>query len=75
MLCRSIGGKGAVDLGQAIVDSCSKMRSLGSPFKFLYPLELGIAEKFEVICSKCPHKARNVKEYSDLLLQRKSMVL
>ncbi|KAJ0403185.1 hypothetical protein P43SY_005179 [Pythium insidiosum] len=46
------GGKGAAKLGQAVVDSCAKMRSLGSPFKFLYPTELSIAEKFETICKE-----------------------
>jgi hypothetical protein len=48
---RAMGGKGAIALGQAVIDSCAKMRALGSPFKFLYPLELGIAEKFEIISS------------------------
>lgn len=45
------GGKGAVDLGRAVIASCAQMRAQGSPFKFLYPLELGIAEKFEIIAS------------------------
>jgi methylenetetrahydrofolate dehydrogenase (NADP+)/methenyltetrahydrofolate cyclohydrolase/formyltetrahydrofolate synthetase len=49
----ALGGKGAVALGRAVVESCGKMRAAGSPFKFLYPLELGIAEKFETICSTC----------------------
>lgn len=47
----SEGGKGAKELGRAVVTSCEKMRAQGSPFKFLYPLEFTIAEKFEVICS------------------------
>lgn len=56
----ALGGKGAADLGRAVITSCAKMRSLGSPFKFLYPVELGIAEKFEVICSTCLHWAQVV---------------
>ncbi|GMF60512.1 unnamed protein product [Phytophthora fragariaefolia] len=48
----SQGGKGAKDLGLAVVKSCEKMRAQGSPFKFLYPLEFSIAEKFEVICKE-----------------------
>lgn len=50
----ALGGKGAVDLGHAIVESCGKMRAQGSPFKFLYPLDIGIAEKFEIIASTSP---------------------
>ncbi|KAF1781764.1 P-loop containing nucleoside triphosphate hydrolase [Phytophthora cactorum] len=46
------GGKGAKDLGRAVVTSCEKMRAQGSPFKFLYPLEFSIPEKFEVICKE-----------------------
>lgn len=49
----ALGGKGAVALGRAVAESCGKMRAAGSPFKFLYPLELSIAEKFETICSTC----------------------
>ncbi|RLN20199.1 hypothetical protein BBJ28_00002561 [Nothophytophthora sp. Chile5] len=48
----ALGGKGAKDLGRAVITSCGQMRAQGSPFKFLYPLELGIAEKFEVICKE-----------------------
>jgi formyltetrahydrofolate synthetase len=39
------GGAGAVDLGKAVVDACSKP----SNFKFLYPLDIGIKQKIETI--------------------------
>ncbi|CAI5703319.1 unnamed protein product [Peronospora effusa] len=48
----SEGGKGAKNLGRAVITSCKKMRTRGSQFKFLYPLEFTIAEKFEVICKE-----------------------
>ena len=47
----SDGGKGAKQLGRAVVTACEKMRARGSLFKFLYPLEFTIEEKFKVICS------------------------
>jgi formyltetrahydrofolate synthetase len=39
------GGEGAVDLAKAVVAACEKP----SDFKFLYPLELPIKEKIEII--------------------------
>ena len=45
----SEGGKGAKNLGRAVVASCKKMRTQGNQFKFLYTLELTIAEKFKII--------------------------
>jgi len=39
------GGAGAVDLGKAVVDACSKP----SNFKFLYPLDISIKQKIEII--------------------------
>jgi methylenetetrahydrofolate dehydrogenase (NADP+)/methenyltetrahydrofolate cyclohydrolase/formyltetrahydrofolate synthetase/formate--tetrahydrofolate ligase len=39
------GGKGAVDLGKAVIDACSKP----SNFQFLYPLEASIKQKIETI--------------------------
>jgi len=39
------GGKGIVQLAQAVVEACSAPSS----FKFLYPLELTIKEKIEII--------------------------
>ncbi|CEG38307.1 formate-dihydrofolate ligase [Plasmopara halstedii] len=62
------GGKGAIKLGQAVVSSCGKMRAQGSPFKFLYPLELSIAEKFEVICKEI-YGADSV-EYSEIAMKK-----
>ena len=40
------GGPGAVALAKAVVNACEKP----SKFKFLYPLEMSIKEKIEVIC-------------------------
>ncbi len=40
------GGKGAVALAEAVVKACEQP----SKFKFLYPLELSIKEKIEIIC-------------------------
>lgn len=40
------GGAGAVELGKAVMAACEKP----SRFNFLYPLELGIKEKIEIIC-------------------------
>ena len=43
------GGKGAVDLAKAVVETCE----LPSDFKFLYPLEgTSIKEKIEIICKE-----------------------
>jgi formyltetrahydrofolate synthetase len=39
------GGAGAVDLGKAVIDACSKP----SNFKFLYPLDISIKQKIETI--------------------------
>jgi methylenetetrahydrofolate dehydrogenase (NADP+)/methenyltetrahydrofolate cyclohydrolase/formyltetrahydrofolate synthetase len=42
------GGKGAVKLAEAVVKAANKP----SNFKFLYPLELSIKEKIELICTE-----------------------
>ena len=42
------GGKGAVDLAKAVVNACEKPSS----FKQLYPVELSIKEKIEIICKE-----------------------
>ena len=42
------GGKGAVDLGKAVVAACEKP----SKFEFLYPLEMSIKDKIETIVKK-----------------------
>jgi methylenetetrahydrofolate dehydrogenase (NADP+)/methenyltetrahydrofolate cyclohydrolase/formyltetrahydrofolate synthetase len=42
------GGKGAKDLAEAVVKAAEKPNN----FKFLYPLELSIKEKIEVICKE-----------------------
>jgi formyltetrahydrofolate synthetase len=42
------GGKGSVALGEAVVAACEKP----SNFEFLYPLDLSIKEKIEIIAKK-----------------------
>ena len=42
------GGKGAVELGEAVMDACKQK----SNFEFLYPLEWSIKQKIETIASK-----------------------
>ncbi len=42
------GGKGAVKLAEAVVKAAEKP----TQFKFLYPLELSIKEKIEIICKE-----------------------
>jgi formyltetrahydrofolate synthetase len=42
------GGKGAVDLGEAVVKACEKP----SHFEFLYPLDWSIKKKIETICKE-----------------------
>jgi formyltetrahydrofolate synthetase len=42
------GGLGAIELAKAVVEACEKP----SNFKFLYPLELPIKEKIEIICKE-----------------------
>ncbi len=42
------GGKGAVQLAEAVVKAAEKSTN----FKFLYPLEISIKEKIEIICKE-----------------------
>jgi formyltetrahydrofolate synthetase len=42
------GGAGAVDLAKAVVDACEQP----SDFKFLYPLDISIKEKIEIIAKQ-----------------------
>ena len=42
------GGKGSIELGEAVLDACEQP----SDFKFLYPLEMSIKEKIETIAAK-----------------------
>jgi formyltetrahydrofolate synthetase len=39
------GGEGGAELARAVVDACEKPKD----FKFLYPLEIGIKDKIEII--------------------------
>jgi len=45
------GGLGAVKLAEAVIKAADK----SSQFKFLYPLELSIKEKIEIICKEIYH--------------------
>jgi methylenetetrahydrofolate dehydrogenase (NADP+)/methenyltetrahydrofolate cyclohydrolase/formyltetrahydrofolate synthetase len=45
------GGPGAVKLAEAVIKAADK----ASQFKFLYPLELPIKEKIEIICKEIYH--------------------
>lgn len=60
----SQGGKGAVDLAEAVV----KASELPSDFRFLYPLELSLKEKIETIAREV-YGADGV-DYSELAEQR-----
>lgn len=42
------GGKGAIELGEAVVKAAEKP----SDFQFLYPLDISIKEKIEIICKE-----------------------
>jgi methylenetetrahydrofolate dehydrogenase (NADP+) / methenyltetrahydrofolate cyclohydrolase / formyltetrahydrofolate synthetase len=42
------GGKGAIALAKAVVAACDKPTN----FKFLYPLDLSIKEKIEIVCKQ-----------------------
>jgi len=42
------GGEGALDLAKAVVEACEQP----SDFKFLYPLDISIKEKIEIIAKK-----------------------
>jgi formyltetrahydrofolate synthetase len=46
------GGKGATDLGLAVIDACNVARAQGSTFKFLYPLEMGLKDKIATVCKE-----------------------
>jgi methylenetetrahydrofolate dehydrogenase (NADP+)/methenyltetrahydrofolate cyclohydrolase/formyltetrahydrofolate synthetase len=65
------GGEGAVDLANAVV----KAAELKSKFQFLYPLELSIKEKIEIIAKKVygadgvdydPEAEEKIKQYTRL---------
>lgn len=46
------GGAGAVDLARAVQQACQQSREAGSPFQFLYPLDISIKQKIEAITSQ-----------------------
>ncbi len=62
------GGDGAMELAEAVVAACEQP----SDFKFLYPLELGIKEKIEIIAKEMygaadvtyePEAERQIKDF------------
>lgn len=62
------GGAGAKALAEATVRACEASRAEGTPFKFLYPLDLPIKEKMLTICKEM-YGASGV-EYSEIAEQR-----
>lgn len=54
------GGKGAINLANAVIKACEQPNN----FNFLYPLDLGIKEKIEIIAKKMYGAAKI--EYSEL---------
>jgi len=67
--CRAHGGAGAVDLAKAVV----RATEVESNFQFLYPLDLTIKEKIEIIARKIygadgiellPEAAEKVERYT-----------
>jgi methylenetetrahydrofolate dehydrogenase (NADP+) / methenyltetrahydrofolate cyclohydrolase / formyltetrahydrofolate synthetase len=65
------GGEGAVDLGKAVVEAAKKQ----GKFKFLYPLDLSIKEKIEIIACEVygadgvdftPEAEERIAEYTRL---------
>ena len=64
------GGKGAVELGRAVMDACAAAKK-ESTFKFLYPLQMSLKEKILTVCREM-YGADGV-EYSELAEQRLEM--
>jgi formyltetrahydrofolate synthetase len=62
------GGKGATDLGNAVIAACDAQRAAGNPFRFLYPLESDLKSKIETVCREM-YGADGV-DYSDLAEER-----
>jgi formyltetrahydrofolate synthetase len=46
------GGRGAKDLGRAVIEACADAKKNGSPFKFLYPSEMSLKDKISTICKE-----------------------
>ena len=62
----ALGGKGAVDLANAVVRACSQTEI--PSFKFLYDLNLGIREKINIIVKEM--YGGDGIEFSDLALKK-----
>jgi len=65
------GGKGSIELAKAVMAACEQPKD----FKFLYPLDMPIADKIEVIATKVygadgvdflPAARKKIKLYTDL---------
>lgn len=48
----ALGGAGATKLAGAVESACAHSRESGNPFKFLYPLDLPLKKKIEIICTQ-----------------------
>lgn len=46
------GGEGSVQLAEAVIEACDKSNSVPSKFKFIYPLDVPIKTKIEIICKE-----------------------
>jgi hypothetical protein len=55
-------------LANAVIAACAAAKAEGSPFRFLYPLELSLKEKIETICREM-YGADGV-DYTDMAEQR-----
>lgn len=62
------GGRGATDLGNAVIAACETQRGLGNPFRFLYPLEFDLKAKIDTVCREM-YGADGV-DYSELAEDR-----
>ena len=70
MCIRDSGGKGAVDLGNAVIDTCNKGIS-EKEFKLLYELDGTVHSRMEKICKQM-YGADKV-EFSELAQQKVDM--
>lgn len=64
----AVGGAGAVDLGNAVIQACAAAKTSDLPFRFLYPLTASLKDKIETICREIYGAA--AVEYSELAEQR-----
>lgn len=62
----ALGGKGALELAQSVIQTCSKHRESGEQGKLLYDDSLSIVEKIKVIATKV-YSASDVSIPDDIL--------